>query len=271
MINVNVFQYNREIELMSLSEEHTSSEALYLGNMPMYDGHHKLHKGIDNTFRFKVRDANRKPVNLEGKTLVFKMYNRSSRENVLFLYPQITDAVSGQAALVVPTVDTVMLPEGFYAFSMYTVDDETEVEQIIYTDTYDNAKGVIEVVDDVYPEFEESQESSTFFDDGTKMISVVFDGAGKNIKSRSLHTVALYYQDFSGTVYIQGDLSEQPSSSDSDWFDLVPNLVYDKEIVVNGETGVQAYVIKANVNWLRVVYYPDDGTTGTITNVMVRN
>jgi hypothetical protein len=266
MINVNVFQYNREIELVCLDATNTSSATAYLGNMPMYDGHHKLHKGIDNTLRFRIRDTDRKPIDLTTKTLIFKMYDRQSRENVLFMYPNIENATKGLASLVIPTADSIMLPEGFYTFAMYTVEDG--VEQIIYTDTYDNAKGVMEVVDDVYPEFEDSQESSIFFYDSIKHISTVFDGAGNTIKSKSLHTIAIYYEGFTGTVTIQGDLSIQPSSSDSDWFDLTPRLLYDSSITVNNETGVQAFVVQANVNWLRVVY---TNTTGSISKILVRN
>lgn len=265
MINVNVFQYERIIELVCLDASGTASASTYLGNMPMYDGQHKLHKGIDNTLRFKIRDTDRKPVDLTGKTIAFKMYDRQSRENVLFMYPTIENAVKGLASLVIPAADILRLPEGYYRFAMYTI--ENGVEQIIYTDTYDNAKGIIEVIDDVYPTFKETQETSTFFDDGIKMISTVFDGAADTIKSRSLHTIAIYYNGFTGTVNIQGDLSEQPSSSDGDWFDLVPNLVYDKNIVVNNETGVQAYVVQANVNWLRVIYTG----TGNIDKIQVRN
>lgn len=266
MINVNVFQYDREIELVCLDSSNTTSATAYLGNMPMYDGHHKLHKGIDNTLRFKIRDTDRKPVDLTSKTLIFKLYDRKSRENVLFMYPTIENATKGLASLVIPTADTILLPEGFYTFAMYTVQDG--VEQIIYTDTYDNAKGVIEVIDDVYPEFEDSQETSIFFYDGIKHISTVFDGSGNTIKSKSLHTIAIYYEGFTGTVTIQGDLSVQPSSSDYDWFDLTPRLLYDSSITVNNETGVQAYVVQANVNWLRVVY---TNTTGSISKILLRN
>ena len=53
MINVNVFQYSREIEVVCQDGNGTTTMNTYLGNMPMYDGHHKLHKGIDNTLRFK--------------------------------------------------------------------------------------------------------------------------------------------------------------------------------------------------------------------------
>ena len=47
------------------------------------------------------------------------------------------------------------------------------VEQIIYTDTNDNAHGVLEVLDDVYPTFADSQSTTTFFDDGTQNTSLL--------------------------------------------------------------------------------------------------
>jgi hypothetical protein len=194
------------------------------------------------------------------------MYDRETRENVLFKYLTVTNATKGMASLTIFTTDTIMLPQGFYQFAMYTV--ENGVEQIIYTDTYDNAKGVIEVIDDVYPEFVDSQESGTFFDDGSYFISTAFDGSSSTSKSKSIHTIALYFDNFSGTVSIQGDLSEQPSSQHSDWFDINPKLFSNPNITVNNETGVQAYVIEANVNWIRVRY---TNTSGSIKKVLLRN
>jgi phage terminase large subunit-like protein len=266
MINYNVFQYNREIEVVCVDGDNTETMTTYLGNMPMYDGHHKLHKGIDNTLRFKIKDTDRKPIDLTNKTVIWKMYDRESRENVLFRYPVVTNATKGMASLTITTAETIMLPEGFYQFAMYTVEDG--VEQIIYTDTYDNAHGVVEVVDDVYPEFEDSQETSVFYFDGTNYTSSVLDGSGNTVKSKSVHTFALYFDNFTGVVHIQGDLSVQPSSAEDDWFDLTPRLMYDSDITINNETGVQGYVIQANVNWIRIQY---TATAGSITKVLLRN
>ena len=195
------------------------------------------------------------------------MYDGGSRENVLFRYLTITNATKGMATLSIPTSDTIMLPEGFYQFAMYTVQDG--VEQIIYTDTNDNAHGVLEVLDDVYPEFSNSQETSTFYNDGTNFKSTIFDGAGDTIKSKSMHTFAVYYTGFTGVIKIEGDLSEMASSSDDDWFDLTPRLMYDPSITINNETGVQGYVIQANVNWLRVSYA--NTSTGSVSKILMRN
>ena len=57
MINFNLYQYNREIEVVVQDEDNNATMTQYLGNMPMYDTTHKLHKGIDNTLRFKFRDT----------------------------------------------------------------------------------------------------------------------------------------------------------------------------------------------------------------------
>ena len=267
MINFNLYQYQRDIDVVVLDSDNNATMTQYLGNMPMYDTTHKMHKGIDNTLRFKLRDTDRKSVDLTGKTIIWKMYDRESRENVLFRYLTVTNATKGMATVSIPTADTVLLPEGFYQFAMYTV--ENGVEQIIYTDVNDNAHGVIEVLDDVYPEFSNSQETSTFFDDGSKFISTIFDGAGDTIKSKSLHTFAVYYTGFTGVLKIEGDLSVQPSTADSDWFDLTPELMYDPSITINNETGVQGYVVLSNVNWLRVTF--PNTVTGTVDKIMMRN
>lgn len=70
MINFNLYQYQREIEVVVLDADNNATMTQYLGNMPMYDNAHKLHKGIDNTLRFKFRDTDRKSIDLTDKTVI---------------------------------------------------------------------------------------------------------------------------------------------------------------------------------------------------------
>ena len=44
--------------------------------------------------------------------------------------------------------------------------------------------------------------------------------------------------------------------------------MYDPNIRINNETGVQGYVVQANVTWIRVTH---TGTSGTIKKVLLRN
>ena len=99
-----------------LDSDNNATMTQFLGNMPMYDTTHKLHKGIDNTLRFNLRDTDRKPIDLTNKTIIWKMYDRETRENVLFKYLNVTNATKGMASLTIFTSDTIMLPQGFYQF-----------------------------------------------------------------------------------------------------------------------------------------------------------
>ena len=123
MMNFNLFQYDRDIEITCADGNNTGNMTTYLRNMPMYDGQHKLHKGIDNTLRFTIKDTDRKSIDLTNKTIIWKMYDRESRENVLFKYLTVTNATKGMASLVIHTADTIMLPQGYYQFAMYTVEN----------------------------------------------------------------------------------------------------------------------------------------------------
>ena len=103
------------------------------------------------------------------------MYDREIKRKRTIQIPYCHQCIQGMASLTIQTL--IQSCFRFYQFAMYT---ENGVEQIIYTDTYDNAKGVIEVIDDVYPEFEPSQVCENFFNDGTYFISTAFNGCVKH-------------------------------------------------------------------------------------------
>ena len=88
MINYNVFQYNREIEVVCVDGDNTETMTTYLGNMPMYDGHHKLHKGIDNTLRFKIKDTDQISLGISYKH-AFNFNNFFIAPGVFFDYSNL--------------------------------------------------------------------------------------------------------------------------------------------------------------------------------------
>ena len=77
--------------------------------------------------------------------------------------------------------------------------------------------------------------------------------------SDGLHTVSFHVQNFTGRIFIQASLSENPT--EDDWFDIClgDNVSYLQfplrpnrpTGVVSGDTGVSAMSFKANILWLR--------------------
>ena len=49
----------------------------------MYDGTHKLHKGIDNTLRFKIKNTDRKPIDLTNKTIIWKCMIENQEKRII--------------------------------------------------------------------------------------------------------------------------------------------------------------------------------------------
>ena len=64
-----------------------------------------------------------------------------------------------------------------------------------------------------------------------------------------IHTVAVYGQDFSGRIKIQGTLSSAPS--ESDWFDILLSGIPYKDY--KNFTGVEGFTFTANLVFLRAI------------------
>ena len=95
--------------------------------------------------------------------------------------------------LEIPTSDTSIYFQKDFISSLCT-QLKDGVEQIIYTDTNDNAHGVLEVLDDVYPEFSKTHKKqkhslTMVLDSSQQYLMVLVD----TIKSKSIHTFAVYY------------------------------------------------------------------------------
>lgn len=83
-------------------------------------------------------------------------------------------------------------------------------------------------------------------------------GAWYGIPS-GLHTIAIYLQNFTGRIYIEGSLSSDPNNAT--WFPIDPGTgtdyvefplnSYAATSIRGGDNGVYGFTFTANVVWLR--------------------
>lgn len=74
-----------------------------------------------------------------------------------------------------------------------------------------------------------------------------------------LHTVAIYFQNFKGKVFIEASIALEPT--EDDWFAIpltqtnpwvqYPKNPYEPTGEMGGDSGVEAFTFKANIVWLR--------------------
>lgn len=77
--------------------------------------------------------------------------------------------------------------------------------------------------------------------------------------SSGLHTVAVYVQNFTGRIFIEGTLSDNPY--DAIWFNIDPGtgvgylqfpiIPSAPSSIRGGDNGVQGFTFKANALWIR--------------------
>ena len=87
---------------------------------------------------------------------------------------------------------------------------------ITYSSSGYAAAGTIELLDGAYPEFVDSTAITQFTGSGgpLEFTSSAIDARPGINNNTALHTIAIYPQDFTGTVVVQATMASTPSDSD---------------------------------------------------------
>ena len=180
----------------------------------MYHGYAKIAKGVTNTLQFNFLNGDQRPIDVTGKTFVFKMFDYTTNKEVVSKNLTIVDdgetfALKGKTSLTLTSNDIgVLFKPGLYTYSILRVQDTQLMPT--YIDGASELHGKIEVIDGVVARFVPSDElvflqsPDNVFTAGP--ISTNRDGKGTN----SLHTIQAYFTDFTGDLEIKGSLSNTP-------------------------------------------------------------
>ena len=101
-----------------------------------------------------------------------------------------------------------------------------------------------------------------------------------------LHTVAIYTNDFTGRIFIEGSLSTDPNTSD--WFPIklstcdyieFPRIPNAPQSMNTGDTSVVGYTFRSNILWIRAKVWrsyftskitsSNKDTMGSISQIMI--
>jgi hypothetical protein len=187
-----------------------------------------------------------------------------------------TASASGGKVYVTLTKEELLnLESGFYNYSIVQEVRETinsteyrvTARTPMFQDAQYGAIGTVEVSGDVLGETEESIEvtkfeyinpASTGQTEPKYYTSSLIDALGHTQTASSLHTFQIYSTNYTGTVKIQGSLSE--GGTPHVWTDIGP------PIVLSGAS--QTYRnVTGKYNFFRIRHFP---TTGTVDKVLYR-
>lgn len=229
-----------------------------------------LFRGVTNEIEFLLKNADRKPSNLLGKTL--SIFIVDERTNTVVVQTGLTtiSETRGHCRLTLSPSDVAGLDNGSYRYSITeTVGDK---QTIVFTDQNRSFKGYLEVFDGPIPNPNPSLEISKnqFVSEtwGTPLqayyVAGPFPGAAQVDNRSGQHTLALYCDNFSGQFWIDASLESGVPNNDADWFPVM-------DFQMTEQNGVKSVQFTGSYMWVRFYYQPAVDNDGEITKALLKN
>lgn len=205
-----------------------------------------LYKGVDNRIDIHIKNSDQKSKNTTGLTPVFFITASESGELVTQKDCQPYDTTTGRYYVEFSEQDLYDIKEGFYHFSLHTV-DSNGTKRALYGDSKHDARGQLEVRGKEFGK----QIDSTVIDTFNLMnddfyYSEVVDAQPEFNSNAGLHTLAFYMDDFSGDVTIQGTLEN--STTPTEWVDIDTTTYTNNDLTYKNINGIWSHLrIKHNL------------------------
>lgn len=213
----------------------------------------KLSRGVDNTIRFEFLNQDQKPIMLNDFIFVMKILDRDTNEILLSKQLEIMDEIYGKAKVIIRAqeLDHIKPQIGHYTMSIYN--SNTGLTEAVYIDEQAGMRGIIEILDAIYPSVLASKSLNTPAWPIDNSVAVYSD-----IWQSTQYSQTLQYSTnlFTGKLIIQtSDIST------GDWMDI-------QTIEFLTEDTNTHYI---NINgWYPNLRIKLEWITGNITNILVR-
>ena len=241
----------------------------------------RVFKDVQNDVEFVVRNTDRKPVNMTGRSA--KVILSDSRTNRI-LHTQDLRVINEAKGI----CKAVFLPDLFSEWNLQSYTYRVQVTNMdgsthmLYTDTHESQVGTFELaqgpVFDPRPNLEVSyadlkrQLEEIDGQETTILFSSAFKGSMQRDERFVAHTMQAVLVNFSGTLTIQGSI-EPGVPTDEEWFE-VKNFTYDHF------TGKENFAFEQKLMWVRFRVYnrydqpevtPLAGDAGKVESILFRN
>lgn len=234
---------------------------LYSGSSPrryqtVYAKNLTIHKGIDNTLQFQFLNQDQKPVDLTGKSIFCRLMSYDGSTIILEKTLTLVYPLTGIASLNVLSLETLAMDATLCYYSL-TI-PVGAFDYPVFVDDHSGGRGVIDVVNSVFPKFTPSAMLEvTTHDTPTDVSPVTYYSTAYTPKHLSQLTTQMTLTDYYGTVKFQGS----PTGIDGEWFYL------DEEQLYTGYNNTDYFNIEGHFPYFRIEFA---STGGTVNKILVR-
>lgn len=248
----------------------------------------KLHRGVDNSLYFRILNPDYKAQDVSPLMIKALLYNYETNEKIYEGYLTQT-TIKGKLFLQIYEGDLVDIVPGMYQL-LLQAEDHTYSNtpglysaSPFYTDTNDDVSFAVEVVGapsalpfptiEVFPSTWLPIALTPGNDQIAYLSSAIPANAIRNHRN-SVHTFAIYGNNFTGSIQLLGSLNLNPPEDPTLYFPIELTNGYD---IINYSqfSGVDPFTFKANIMWVKfkLMYtnsvQPQD--QGTVTKILWRS
>ena len=228
--------------------------------MPVYAKPLTLHKGVDNQIQFQFLNQEQKPVDITGKSIVCRILNFEGTEILLSKVLDLVLPATGISVLKVSPSDLedISAQKCYYSLEIPV----GSFDYPVFVDQNAGARGKIDIVDSVLPNFVPSQEvtiptgqpfpnlsSNTLPNANTYYSSII------NTEDNSVLTIQTNLDEYNGNITIQGS-----TIPDADWYDITT-------AEYSNSSNTYGYTITGFHPYVRLEFISDQGS---VTKILAR-
>lgn len=249
-------------------------------NLPMNTNDFRVFKDVYNSIEFVVRNTDRKPINLMGRSAEINFYDQRTSKLLHNTKLKVINEAKGICKLEIAPDVTADWFLQTYSYSV-VVTNADGTRHMLYVDQNESQRGFFELAQgpkfDPLPSYEVTYGQLTETNELVNNVqttfrhSTAFPGSLQRNNTSGLHTVVAYLKNYSGTLKIQASV-EDGVPVESDWYDLKV-LEFDKK------TGLETISFEANLMWVRFWLHNEsddldevlESNKGEITKLVFRN
>jgi hypothetical protein len=266
MQNLPIYLYPNTIDII------LDMDANIVGvNRIMYQRDLKIQKGIKNQIQIQFKNSDQKKIRISNtQTFVFSMFDAINQRLIINKNLDILDngstSTKGLALLTLNESDTLDLDRTSYQYGVKVLDSEDNSYTPAYTNTYYGMAGTIHLNNDLNPVLKDSVSVTTFnglFNPSTGNYEYYSGNLYANPEyngNDALHTIQLYLTGYSGTIYIQSTLDNNPGPNGN--YSTIATLTY------TGQFGIKYQNFSGVYSYVRIKHIP---TAGTLDKILYRS
>jgi hypothetical protein len=214
----------------------------------------KLHKGVDNKIQFKFINQEQKAVDITDKEITVRIISFDGTKVLIKKALTLTLPLTGLAEFQLLSSELEDIDAQKAHYSIEIPSDSFNLP--VFVDSEAGARGSISIENSILPKHAPSMEVSIPSHPTPMSNTVTYTSSIINTSYNPVLTIQSYYDNFSGTVKIQGS-----TIPDNDWYDILESDPY------LSQSDTAYYTIEGYHPFVRLQF---QCTQGNVTSILVR-